>query len=203
MADVKISQLPAAGSASDDMQIEVNNAGTSQSVTVANIRTQVKYNGSAVGTRKSINFIPGSNVTLTVTDDSGSDEVDVTIASSGGGGASGGTEYTVTTTNASGTVIATISLASSTATGFEAIIVGRRTDVGGEGGMWKVEGVCDNIAGTSALIGDFVKTVFAKDDTDWYVDATVDDAADSLKIWVYGEASKTINWKALVRTVVV
>lgn len=42
--------------------------------------------GSDVGTRNRINFIEGANVTITVTDDSGSDEVDVTIASTGGSG---------------------------------------------------------------------------------------------------------------------
>jgi hypothetical protein len=39
--------------------------------------------GSDVGTRNRINLIEGSNVTLTVADDSGGDGVDVTIAVSG------------------------------------------------------------------------------------------------------------------------
>ena len=42
--------------------------------------------GTLVGTRSRINFIEGSNVTITATDDSGSDEVDVEIAASVGGG---------------------------------------------------------------------------------------------------------------------
>lgn len=45
-----------------------------------------KNSGAVVGTRSQINLIEGSNVTLTVSDDSGTGEVDVTIASSGGGG---------------------------------------------------------------------------------------------------------------------
>lgn len=45
----------------------------------------VKNSGSVVGTRKQINFIEGSNVTLTVADDAGNNQVDVTIAASGGG----------------------------------------------------------------------------------------------------------------------
>ena len=40
--------------------------------------------GSLVGTRKRVNLIEGSNVTLTVTDNGGSDRVDVTVAASGG-----------------------------------------------------------------------------------------------------------------------
>ena len=56
----------------------------------ANARIAVEKNGTAIGTRRSINFIEGSNVTLTVADDSSNEEVDVTISStaSGGGGVS-------------------------------------------------------------------------------------------------------------------
>jgi hypothetical protein len=50
----------------------------------------VKNTGTTVGTRGALNLIAGSNVTLTTTDNSGSDRVDVTIASTGGGGGSGG-----------------------------------------------------------------------------------------------------------------
>lgn len=45
-----------------------------------------KNSGAVVGTRKQLNFIEGSNVTLTVSDDGGNDQVDITIAASGGGG---------------------------------------------------------------------------------------------------------------------
>ncbi len=47
----------------------------------------IKKNGGAVvGSRRNYNFIEGSNVTLTITDDSGADKVDITIASTGGAG---------------------------------------------------------------------------------------------------------------------
>jgi hypothetical protein len=49
-------------------------------------RLVVSLAGSVVGTRRQINLIQGSNVTLTVADDSGNDRVNVTIAASGGGG---------------------------------------------------------------------------------------------------------------------
>lgn len=53
-----------------------------------NARVAVSKNsGATTGTRRRINFIEGSNVTLTVTDDAGNEEVDVTIAASAGGGA--------------------------------------------------------------------------------------------------------------------
>jgi hypothetical protein len=45
-----------------------------------------KNSAGSVFTRRQLNFIEGSNVTLTVADDAGNDEVDITIASSGTGG---------------------------------------------------------------------------------------------------------------------
>jgi hypothetical protein len=45
-----------------------------------------KNSGATVGTRPRINLIEGSNVTLTVADDAGNGEVDVTIAAASGGG---------------------------------------------------------------------------------------------------------------------
>lgn len=45
----------------------------------------VKKAGTLIGTRAAINLIEGANVTLTVTDDAGNNEVDVTVAASGGG----------------------------------------------------------------------------------------------------------------------
>jgi hypothetical protein len=43
-----------------------------------------KNSAGSVFTRRQLNFIEGTNVTLTVADDAGNDEVDITIASSGG-----------------------------------------------------------------------------------------------------------------------
>ena len=55
-----------------------------------NARVAVEKAGTLVGTRRTINFIEGSNVNLTITDDPSNEEVDVTISStaSGGGGVS-------------------------------------------------------------------------------------------------------------------
>jgi hypothetical protein len=46
-------------------------------------RTIVANNGTTVGTRRAINFIPGTGVTLSVADDSANERVDVTINSAG------------------------------------------------------------------------------------------------------------------------
>lgn len=51
-----------------------------------NQKVIVSKAGTTIGTRKQINFIEGSNSTLTVADNPGSDRVDVTVAASGGGG---------------------------------------------------------------------------------------------------------------------
>jgi hypothetical protein len=51
-----------------------------------NQKVEIMNNGTSVGTRKTVNFIPGTNVTYTIADNGGSDRVDVTINSSGGGG---------------------------------------------------------------------------------------------------------------------
>ncbi len=59
-------------------------ASISGNVIAANVlRIEVAKGGALVGNRKRLNFIEGSNVTLTVDDDSPNDEVDITIASTG------------------------------------------------------------------------------------------------------------------------
>lgn len=45
----------------------------------------VKNSGAVVGTRKQLNFIEGTNITLTITDDNGNDQVDIEIDATGGG----------------------------------------------------------------------------------------------------------------------
>ena len=62
----------------------INDAGTAYNLT-AGVKVRKNSAGSTFGPRSRINFIEGSGVTLTVADDAGNDEVDVTIAASGGG----------------------------------------------------------------------------------------------------------------------
>lgn len=61
---------------------EINVAGLSGTLADEQKVTVRKNTGSNVGTRQRLNFIEGSNVTLTIADDSGSNEIDITIASS-------------------------------------------------------------------------------------------------------------------------
>ena len=62
------------------------NSARIASVLDSNARTAISVAGSAAGTRRKINFIAGSNVTISAVDDSGNEEVDVTISSTAAGG---------------------------------------------------------------------------------------------------------------------
>lgn len=53
---------------------------------------RVKKAGADVGTRNAFNIIEGANMTITMADNPGSDQVDITFASSGGGGSSADAE---------------------------------------------------------------------------------------------------------------
>lgn len=66
---------------------EINVAGLSGELADAQPVTVRKNTGADVGTRSRLNFIEGSNITLTVADDAGSDEVDITVESTAAGGA--------------------------------------------------------------------------------------------------------------------
>ena len=60
----------------------------------------MKDAGTPVGTQPSINFIEGSNITLTITNDAGNNEVDVEIAASGGSGSPAGSDTEIQFNNA-------------------------------------------------------------------------------------------------------
>jgi len=57
------------------------------SVAGANEVTVRKNSGTDTGTRRRLNFIEGSNITMTIADDVANDEVDITIDATGGGSA--------------------------------------------------------------------------------------------------------------------
>jgi hypothetical protein len=59
------------------------------------VRTIIKKAGTIIGVKRAINFIEGTNVTLTIVDDPTNNEVDITISSSGSGGGSGLAQYQI------------------------------------------------------------------------------------------------------------
>ena len=85
-----------------------NGAGSitiAQVADTVNQQVRISNGGTLVGTRREVNFIPGSNVTLTISDNAGSNRVDVTIAASTGGAVGGsGTANTVPKFTASTTL---------------------------------------------------------------------------------------------------
>jgi len=52
----------------------------------ATARSNISKAGTLVGTRRGLNLIQGTNITLTMADNAGSERVDVTIDAAGGGG---------------------------------------------------------------------------------------------------------------------
>jgi hypothetical protein len=82
---------------------------------------------------------------------------------------------------------------------FTIFLAARRTDADGEGAAWKFEGCIDRNGATTALVGDVLKTVVAKDVAAWDAQVLADDSTDSLLIQVTGEAAKTIRWIAHVQ----
>jgi hypothetical protein len=72
---------------SADRTLSVTNDSTTQKVEVAKA-------GTLTGTRKRLNFVEGTNVTITTTDDTLNNRVDVSISAAGSGGAADATTTT-------------------------------------------------------------------------------------------------------------
>ncbi|HEX4662482.1 MAG TPA: hypothetical protein VH144_02615 [Candidatus Saccharimonadales bacterium] len=82
--------LTGGGDLSADRTLSVTNDSTTQKV-------RTSKNGTLTGTRQEINFIEGTNVTLTTADDAGNNRVNVTIAAASGGGGEANTASNVGT----------------------------------------------------------------------------------------------------------
>jgi hypothetical protein len=93
---------------------------------------------------------------------------------------------------------ARIAIPSDSTFAFSAIIVARRTDADNESAAYKIEGVIDNNAGTTALVGSIVVTVLAEDTVAWDATAEADNTNDALVFKVTGENAKTIRWVGTV-----
>jgi hypothetical protein len=107
----------------------------------------------------------------------------------------------LTANNASGSATNRMSIATDSAYAFSALIVGRATAANDNSAGYKIEGVIDNNAGTTAFVGTPSVTVLGEDTAGWDVAAVADDTNDALVIQVTGAAATTIRWVASVRLV--
>ena len=69
-----------------------------------NARVGVENNGTLIGTRRNINFIPGAGISLSISDDAANEEVDITITSSAASGVTSFNTRTGAVTLSSGDV---------------------------------------------------------------------------------------------------
>lgn len=86
---------------------------------------------------------------------------------------------------------------------FKIDIVARRTDADNESAAYTIEGCIDRNANaaSTALVGSLLKTIVAEDTAAWDATAVADTTNGALVVQVTGEAAKTINWVAFIRTV--
>lgn len=91
-----------------------------------------------------------------------------------------------------------ISIASDATYTFSALVTARRTDADNESAGYKIEGVIDNNAGTTAFVGTPTVTILGEDTAAWDVVVEADNTNDALVFKVTGEANKTIRWGAVV-----
>jgi hypothetical protein len=86
---------------------------------------------------------------------------------------------------------------------FTVKVIARRTDSGGEGGIYEIKGGVDKGTFNSsiALIGKINKTIVSEDNPIWDVNIDTDTTTGALRIWVKGENGKTIRWVAHLETV--
>lgn len=94
-----------------------------------------------------------------------------------------------------------IAIPTDTTYGFVVRIAARRTDADNESAFYEVMGCIDNNAGTTALVGAVTKTTISEDTAAWDVDVVANDSLDILQVKVTGEASKTINWVAMLELI--
>ncbi|GAB4406571.1 MAG: hypothetical protein Kow00123_19230 [Anaerolineales bacterium] len=90
-----------------------------------------------------------------------------------------------------------ITVASGRTISFQIVVAGRSN--GGESAGYRIQGVVENVAGTTALVGTPVVTILGEDDAAWDARVTADTREDALRVQVRGNG-ETIRWVATVQT---
>jgi hypothetical protein len=108
------------------------------------------------------------------------------------------TQTELSTNGAAPAAATRIAIATDSTYAFSALITARRTDADNESAGYKIEGVIDNNAGTTAFVGTPTVTVLSEDTAAWDVVAEADNTNDALVFKVTGEAAKTIRWGASI-----
>ena len=81
---------------------------------------------------------------------------------------------------------------------FDILVVARSET--GESAGYTLQGVIENVGGTTSFVGTPLSTTLGTDNGDWRVKAVVDDERDALIVEVSGEEATKIRWVATVRT---
>jgi len=91
-----------------------------------------------------------------------------------------------------------LTLASGRTMTFDILIVGRSTS--GKSAGYHIQGVIENVGGTTAFVGSPTVSTVGEDDTAWDAQVLADNSADALLVQVQGNTGDTIGWVAVVRT---
>ena len=138
----------------------------------ANARVSVKYQGSEVAKRRGINIVETSDVDWTVSDDSGNEEVDVSLVLATQGGVTPNSGYNTFTVNSKGIITAASTtaylLAANESTDFKTVTVSD-TD---SGYTWAATG-----SAAAETLGDTL-TIVSGD----AINVDVDSTADAIRI---------------------
>ena len=83
---------------------------------------------------------------------------------------------------------------------FEALIVARTANAGGESAGYRVTGLIENVGGATAFVGSPTVTVLGEDNPAWDLTVEADDPNNALVLEATGVAATTIRWVAMVQT---
>ena len=94
-----------------------------------------------------------------------------------------------------------ISITSGKTSFYTVDIIGKRTDIVGDYGAFRLQGVSNNTANTYADLGDILETVIYRTNSSYVCDARVDNTNKSISVYATGVSGHTISWRAIITTV--